>query len=64
MRVARILLLLEEVRSLDDGGVAVTLDSFEVGPVFSHYLGFPPPSADGNQNIERQTLRRAGWQRS
>ena len=47
---------LEKVCSLDDCGVAVTLDSFEVRPIFSDHLGFPPPSADGNQNVEGQTL--------
>jgi hypothetical protein len=64
MRLGRILLLLEEVRSLDDGSVAVTLNGFEVRPILGHHLGFPSPSAYGNQNVERQPLRRAWRQRS
>ena len=47
---------LEKVCSLDDGGVAVALDSFEVGPVLSYYLGFPSSRADGNQNVKCKAL--------
>jgi hypothetical protein len=54
----------EEVCGLDDGSVAVTLDDLEVRPILCDHVCCPPSSADGNQNVERQTLRRARRQRS
>lgn len=71
MRVDRILLLyllsplpFEELCGFDDCGVAVTLDGLEVRPILGDHLRFPSPSTNRDQNIERQTLRRAGWESS
>ena len=53
-------LLLKEVCGSNDGGVAVTLDDLEVCLVLGHHLRFPPASANGDQDVERETLRGAG----
>jgi hypothetical protein len=48
--------LLEELCGLDDRGVAVTLDRLEVRPILSNDLRLPPPRADRDQDVKRQTL--------
>ena len=53
------LLTPEELRRLDDGGVAVALNGLEVGPVLGDDLRLPPPRAYSDQNIESEALRRS-----
>jgi len=43
----------EKLRSLDDRGVAVTLNRLEVRPILGHDLGLPPPRADRDEDVER-----------
>ena len=52
----------KELRGSDDGGVAVTLDRLEVGPVLRDDLRLPTPCTHCDQCVKRETLRNSGGQ--